>query len=182
MLIDAKKPLIAHNPQYDIGFIFEKFVAPMPENFVEFCYEWRKRFPTLYDTKSVYFELTKDVRNNRSCLEDLYRKVNDDKLYNNNLTIKLDSEGHEDFGQYEDGNLKMHDAAFDAYMTGYVFAGLTKRIEIEQLLQSVPATKEEEKKQSVGGKRNQKKNAKDEMKVKVAGGVESSQAAAIPNA
>ena len=131
MLIDAKKPLIAHNPQYDIGFIFEKFVAPMPENFVEFCYEWRKRFPTLYDTKSVYFELTKDVRNNRSCLEDLFRKVNDDKLYNNNLTIRLDSEGHEDFGQYEDGNLKMHDAAFDAYMTGYVFAGLTKRIEIE---------------------------------------------------
>lgn len=41
ILIEAKKPLIAHNPQYDVGFLYEKFVAPMPPTFLEFCKEWR---------------------------------------------------------------------------------------------------------------------------------------------
>ena len=54
-----------------------------------------------------------------------------DKLYFNNLKIKFDSEAHGDFSQYKDGQLKLHDAAFDSYMTGVVFAMYTKRIEIE---------------------------------------------------
>lgn len=41
MLIKAKKPLIAQNPQYDVGFLYEKFIAPMPSNYLSFCKEWR---------------------------------------------------------------------------------------------------------------------------------------------
>jgi len=81
MLIDAKKPLVGHNPQFDICFLYEKFIAPLPETYLDFCREWRKNFPTLYDTKAVNFELSKDVTRNRSTLEDLYNKVMSDKKY-----------------------------------------------------------------------------------------------------
>lgn len=145
----------------------------MPDTFVEFCSEWRKRFPATYDTKVVNFQLSQDVRNNRSSLEDLYNKVTKDKLYFNNLKIKFDTDADREFGAYQDGQLKLHDAAFDAYMTGNVFAMLTKRVEIEKLLQTVPDSKEDKKLQQVqvGTKRAQKKAAKDEMKVRVAGGL-----------
>lgn len=103
----------------------------MPEHFVEFCREWRKCFPLIYDTKLVSFVLTKDTKNNRSTLEDLFSKVQRDKLYFNNLKINFDTDAHIDFGQYQNGDKKPHDAAYDSYMTGVVFAMLTKRIEIE---------------------------------------------------
>lgn len=66
-------------------------------------------------------------------------------MYFNNLKIKFDIEVHRDFGEYQNGQLKLHDAAFDSYMSGVVFAMMTKRIEIEKLLQTVPGTKEEKK-------------------------------------
>ena len=49
-LIDVKKPIIAHNPQMDILFVYEQFIAPLPDTFLEFCSEWRKLFPCIYDT------------------------------------------------------------------------------------------------------------------------------------
>ena len=37
MLIESKKPLVGHNPQYDLLFIHEKFIGPLPEDFIDFC-------------------------------------------------------------------------------------------------------------------------------------------------
>ena len=56
MLIDAKKPLVGHNPQYDVAFMYEQFIGPLPDTFIEFCEEWRKSFPMTYDTKAIYSE------------------------------------------------------------------------------------------------------------------------------
>ncbi len=100
MLIESKKPLVGHNPQYDLGFIYEKFIAPLPEDFIDFCAEWRKHFPLIYDTKAVNFEMSKDISRNRSTLEDLFKKVTTDKKYTNNLTIREDSAEHAAFGNY----------------------------------------------------------------------------------
>ena len=37
MLIDSKKPIVGHNPQYDVAFLYEQFIAPLPKSFIEFC-------------------------------------------------------------------------------------------------------------------------------------------------
>ena len=58
IMIDAKKPIIAHNPQYDVGYLFEMFIAPTPPTYLEFCETWRKNFPLLYDTKCIFYDLT----------------------------------------------------------------------------------------------------------------------------
>jgi len=72
LLIASKKPLIGHNPQYDVCFLYEKFVAPLPETFIEFCCAWRKHFPVTFDTKVVFFELKKDPVYNRSTLTNIF--------------------------------------------------------------------------------------------------------------
>jgi len=93
------------------------------------------------------------------------------------LVIKEDTKAHAEFGSYQsDNNLRLHDAGFDAYMTGLVFAMQTKRIEIDTLLTECAASKEEEKKQPTQkgqAKRAQKKAAKDEHKIMVTGGLSS---------
>jgi len=35
-IIKAKKPLIGHNSIYDIGFIYDQFIAPLPDTYLEF--------------------------------------------------------------------------------------------------------------------------------------------------
>ena len=134
-LKDAQKPIIGHNPQYDLGFLYEKFIAPMPETFLDFCREYRKNFPVTYDTKIIYYQLKSDQGSLRTMLNEVYDKVRKDTKYSNNLTISFDEAADNQFANYESG-LKLHDAGFDAYITGYVFAMITKRQEIENLLNS----------------------------------------------
>ena len=101
MLIEAKKPIIAHNPQYDVAFVYEQFIGPLPESFLEFCAEWKKHFPAIYDTKCVFYELTKDIGANKSVLLHIYGKVMKDSKFVNNLVIAYDKESDPAFGNYE---------------------------------------------------------------------------------
>ena len=138
MLIEAKKPLIGHNPQYDFAFMYEKFVAPLPDSFIEFCAAWRQNFPEIYDTKCCFYELDKDPERMRSTLQDVFKKASNpnDKKFSNNLKIIFDGEASPEFEKYLNVQ-QLHDAGYDAYMTGYVFAMITKRLEIEPVLAQV---------------------------------------------
>lgn len=80
MLINAKKPLVGHNPQYDVAFLYEQFIAPLPDTFIEFCQEWRKLFPVTYDTKCIFseFEAGTWSANVRSYLDKVFQATQDD--------------------------------------------------------------------------------------------------------
>lgn len=144
---------MAHNPQYDVMFLYEQFIGPLPSSFIEFCKEWKQNFDAIYDTKAVFYEITRDVGRNKSALEDIFRKVRTDKKYNNNVAIKLDVRAEQAFGNYIDRE-KAHDAGYDAYMTGYVFATLAKKLEIENLAAQckVAAKSEDDQRLSRQGK------------------------------
>ena len=120
-MIDAKKPIIAHNPQYDVGYLFEMFIAPTPPTYLEFCATWRKNFPLLYDTKCVFYDLTQDIGKNKAPLEEIFKTVHKDKKYVGNLIVKVDTSAGSQFENYE-SQAQAHDAGYDAYMTGIVFA------------------------------------------------------------
>jgi poly(A)-specific ribonuclease len=50
-LIKAQKPIIGHNMIYDIIYLYNQFIGPLPANYADFTNEWIACFPSLYDTK-----------------------------------------------------------------------------------------------------------------------------------
>ena len=40
-MIKAKKPLVGHNFIYDVAFLYDQFIAPLPDTFLEFSQQWR---------------------------------------------------------------------------------------------------------------------------------------------
>ena len=53
ILSSAKKPIIGHNMLFDVAFIYEQFVAPLPGSYTEFATLWKNHFPLVYDTKTL---------------------------------------------------------------------------------------------------------------------------------
>ena len=89
-----------------------------------------KVFPSFFDTKVLAAEAGK---NGKTDLEGLYKgSCNDKKLLNNLMFSFCKSES--EFLNYE-VNKQSHDAGYDAYMTGVVFATLSKFLEIALIVQ-----------------------------------------------
>lgn len=133
MLSEAKKPIVGHNMIYDACFIFEMFIARLPNSYIAFSQKWKKHFPVTFDTKTLAAS-TGDF--NKTALSHLFYRCQKDKRICNNLAFGCDEDASPKFMHYEQaGAGQEHDAGFDAYMTGRVFAALAKRIEIGQLLE-----------------------------------------------
>ena len=67
----------------------------------------------------------------------------EEEKFFNNLVIKFDEATDSEFNNYSE-NTQHHDAGYDAYMTGFIFAMMTKRLEIESLLKQAALKKAEE--------------------------------------
>lgn len=133
MLSEAKKPIVGHNVFFDFCFLYEQFIAHLPKSFAEFCTEWKAHFPSNYDTKSLAENCGEF---GKTALSHLYYRCNKDKRISNNLMFGYDERASPKFAVYDKmGAGQEHDAGFDSYMTGHVFAALSKRLEIGQLLQ-----------------------------------------------
>ena len=125
--MEAQRPLVGHNMHFDLAFLFEQFVAPLPASFTEFALEWRKLFGAVYDTKALAGS-TGDF--NKTQLSHLFYRCQKDKRISNNLLFAFDEAADPKFGAYKQSGGQAHDAGFDAYMTGHGCAALAKRIEI----------------------------------------------------
>ena len=53
IIIENKKPLVAHNCLYDIMRIYHQFVDDLPSSYEDFKREFHKSFPEIYDTKHL---------------------------------------------------------------------------------------------------------------------------------
>ena len=146
-MIDAKKPIVAHNPQMDILFVYEQFIAPLPDSFLDFCTEWRQLFPCIYDTRII----------GKATLDQIFSKITTDKKYQSILSFQFDSNTDAQFAAYE-SHAQAHDAGYDAYMTGQVFATLTKKLQVDKLeAEQEAARKREQKKKQATQKPKGKK-------------------------
>ena len=112
---------------YDVAFCIEQFIAPLPPSYEQFAKLWRYHFPASYDTKSLASSAGEFPR---TALHYLYYRCQKDKRISNNLMFAFDKSASPKFASYEQTGGQEHDAGFDAYMTGHVFAAFCKRIEI----------------------------------------------------
>ena len=69
----------------------------------------------------------------KSDLQYLYNCVTQNKKYNNNIFVEPDPI-HPAFNTYKQNGGQGHDAGFDSYMTGTIFATLAKFIEIGNIV------------------------------------------------
>lgn len=74
----------------------------------------------------------------KSDLGNLFLKCSSDKKFSNNLSFEVDSrdlkKDDDIFSIYEDKKGQVHEAGYDAFMTGVVFGRFAKYIEIGNIL------------------------------------------------
>lgn len=141
----AKKPVIGHAVLMDMLFAMSHFEAPLPPTYEEFKDLLKSLFPVIMDTqflaKSETFKYVprdelvdnadpKAKRENRfgsMALGAVFKvfeleQTAAKKAGKPYIDIKL-AEGHERYGP---GCTSFHEAAYDAYVTGYAFAHMAK--------------------------------------------------------
>ena len=135
---EAGRPIIGHNMIYDAMFIYQQFVGELPNNFIEFTRRWKEIFPKTYDTKVLALQGNNTVKTE---LNALYGLSTTSKKFCNNLEFSYDVSKDKKFGIYAQRGGQSHDAGFDAYMTGVVFACHAKFIEIGNLIDPIQKQK-----------------------------------------
>lgn len=81
-LIKSKKPLIGHNCLYDWLYIYNQFVAPLPDTYLEWINDWSAKFPTTFDNKVLAFNSKMFYK---TSLGELYEKCTKEDKFKNNL-------------------------------------------------------------------------------------------------
>lgn len=108
-------PIVMHNALLDICFLMATFRPEgIPSDMASFKEACREMFPILYDSKLICSKNAILRRVVTSCwLEKLFHFVEDDERFAGHPTITR-------LGTVDDS--RHHDAAYDAFMTGVVFA------------------------------------------------------------
>lgn len=122
MLVEAKIPLVGHNMIFDVMFLYYQCIDDFPETYEEFRKSWHAHFPLTYDTKLLCSH-AKGIK--KTWLSEAY----DQCLENEQLAGNLQFEYAPKFKMYDE-EVQEHEAAYDAYMTGCIFATICKQAEI----------------------------------------------------
>ena len=140
-MINCKKPIVGHNWIYDMCFLFDQFLAPLPDTYLEFTSAWREYFPVTFDSKYV----TKNIKGKLfqwTQLGTLFKKCRKDKSLKNMLSFSIDEAPV--FKRYQNESEELlkssspkfaHEAGFDSYMSGCVLLWAAKYNEIDYVMQ-----------------------------------------------
>lgn len=125
-MIENKKPLIGHNCLIDLFHFYQHFHQELPISSNEFRENYKKLFPLIMDTKiisqntpALHSLLSVEKRH----LGDLYELIKQRDFFKHNILVEVPSQLKISFSSHEQ---QMHNAGFDAFMTGVVFLGLTE--------------------------------------------------------
>ncbi len=142
-------PIIGHNCMFDLMFLYRWMIGELPETFEDFRDDFQNIFPIVMDTKYIAsanisrFSIGADVNKSSTLELPLFPKVNCQENEDSALQVCYDREVltkgstqptcgidektfpkfsmAENFSLYNDGT-KFHDAGWDAYCTGCIFA------------------------------------------------------------
>eukprot|EP01096_Ripella_sp_DP13-Kostka_P009422 TRINITY_DN3624_c0_g1_i1.p1 TRINITY_DN3624_c0_g1~~TRINITY_DN3624_c0_g1_i1.p1 ORF type:complete len:553 (-),score=233.95 TRINITY_DN3624_c0_g1_i1:77-1735(-) len=135
-IIEYKKPLVGHNLSFDICFLSEYFLRPLPPRIEQFREIFHEAFPTVYDTKVIATHPL--FRDYPSYLEGHLRAIERHfpecvNVIHTNTTVD---------------SFQLHNASFDALVTGIIFIKQLSIIDrkLNPIEAAAPASKEEEQK------------------------------------
>jgi len=122
--------LIGHNMIYDIIYFYNQFIGKLPQTYADFVAEWFKLFPSTFDTKVLSFNAEYF---GKTILGKIFEKCQADKKLKDIIHFNFDLKNG--FGNYHGSELlsHYHEAAYDAYMTGYAFVKILKFKEIDEI-------------------------------------------------
>jgi DNA polymerase III epsilon subunit-like protein len=126
-LIASNKPIVGHNIFFDLLFVYNQFIDELPATLHEFSLQWEKRFPLTFDTKCMATSL---AIFSKTDLKFLVYQFTHNKKYAGFLEFDY----HEGFNKYAESG-KLHEAAYDAYVTGVCFASMVKYLEVQCLIE-----------------------------------------------
>ena len=130
--VQKQKPIaiVGHNLIYDVIYFYNQFIGPLPETYADFVKLWHACFPLTLDTKVLACQ--SDVFS-KTVLGTMFEKCQRDKKFINLLQFRFDLENG--LSNYQGSNLlsHYHEAAYDAYMTGYCYALILKFMEVDDV-------------------------------------------------
>ncbi|KAK8723458.1 hypothetical protein OTU49_011720 [Cherax quadricarinatus] len=125
-LADHHKPLVLHNCLLDLMLIYKQFHQNLPPSYEVFKSNLHEMFPLIYDTKFIATEL-----------KYFYKEKNDQvrSLFSNTGLVELSSclkrdesvlylptlSHHPPDNKYSGSEMLLHEAGYDAYLTGGCF-------------------------------------------------------------
>ena len=122
LLAQSGKVLLGHNMLLDLLHMIKLFVSPLPNDIDGFKALVKGLFPRLIDTKVMASTQPLQDHFSLTHLEEVYKKCSEAPFVKPNVQFP---EGFED---YLDTS-KSHEAGYDAYMTGVVFAAMASLLE-----------------------------------------------------
>jgi poly(A)-specific ribonuclease len=120
LLTTLGKPIVGHNILQDLMIMINNFETALPESYTQYKALTNGLFPTIFDTKTIYYELRpiipKDKLPEDHGLEGLFEYFKNGSgrhLVVNSTAIECNIE-QEKLGSY-------HEAGWDSFCAGYVF-------------------------------------------------------------
>lgn len=113
----------------DIMYLYQQFIADLPDTLEEFIHNFSFYFPDFYDTKAMgeclaFFTNT--------TLNAMSSKCFNDKKFNNYLQFDYDL--NQGFNKYL-SKASLHEAGYDSYITGVAYASMVKQLEIQTFIE-----------------------------------------------
>lgn len=121
LLVDMKKPIIAHNCTLDLMIMYKQFCKPLPKSYQAFKNSIHDLFPIVYDTKYMSSEFKRKVSKfdcwSSNALEPLYKYF----AFGKGFTMVPCSPLIESEDYPRGADPRFHDAAWDSYCAGICF-------------------------------------------------------------
>uniref|UniRef100_A0A1B6LCA4 Uncharacterized protein n=1 Tax=Graphocephala atropunctata TaxID=36148 RepID=A0A1B6LCA4_9HEMI len=137
LLVALKKPIIGHNLLPDLMFLYNLMYEPLPSTYAAFKKQINVLFPLIYDTKFISYQVRELIKKQEywssNQLDTLYKFFNSSKgsaLASYSPLIEVNESGSK---HVEDVETHVHEAAWDAYMSGYCFVRLAHFMAIRRL-------------------------------------------------
>lgn len=118
MLSQSGKLIVGHNMMLDLMHVIHQFCCPLPDDVGDFKATMQALFPRIVDTKVM--ATTQPFRDQipSTVLGDLVKHLSVPPF--KKASVELDVE----FTRYKEGSENLHEAAYDAYITGLSFISM----------------------------------------------------------